>query len=213
MDVPLPNTPHSLAAVDARTVRTAIACGALNVDATFDQLYPAWAQRLSRFRWTPVEVAKRAAALLGGDGLYLDVGSGVGKFCLVAALVADGRFVGIERRVDCAAAAIDAARGLELGGRCEFIAGDAFALEWGRFDGVYLFNPFLESLYAPLESAGVWRTQTEAVRATRQQLLQLSRGARVVTFCGFGGPFPPGFERAHTERRGGGELELWVRTG
>jgi SAM-dependent methyltransferase len=193
----------------------AVQLASVNADVAFDQVYPLWAQRLSRWRWTPVEVASTAAVLLTmnrPDGLYLDVGSGVGKFCLVAALAARGRFLGIERRADCVEVATDAARNLELGGRCEFVAGDAFAFNWSAFDGVYLFNPFVEALYTPAELEAGWPTLAEAVAATRQHLLQLSRGARVVTYCGFGGPFPFGFDRLDSIRHRGADLELWVRT-
>src|SRR5258708_32599839 len=55
---------------------------------------------LSGQHWTPVAVAARAADLLtrAGATRILDVGAGVGKFCIVGALSTAAEFVGVERR-------------------------------------------------------------------------------------------------------------------
>src|SRR5690606_16770782 len=57
-------------------------------------------RKVSRRHWTPVAVARRAAQLLteGEPRRILDVGSGVGKFCIVGALTTRATFVGVERR-------------------------------------------------------------------------------------------------------------------
>lgn len=202
------------APAEAKAIRAAVGSLGLNADFFFDQLYPPSVRRLSRSRWTPVDVARRAAALLAGDhagGVFLDVGSGVGKFCLVAALSTNARYVGVERSAPFTDVAHRTSRTLDLEARCNFIHGDAFALDWSAFDGVYLYNPFSEALYEPAEHGPSWRARADAIAATQQHLLQLPLGARVVTYCGFGGAFPAAFDRAASERSGGGELEVWVR--
>ena len=69
-------------------------------DFRFDQVFPIEMRRLSETHWTPVEVAIRAAELLveHDKTRILDVGSGCGKFCLVAALSCLGQFIGVEQR-------------------------------------------------------------------------------------------------------------------
>ena len=80
-------------------------------DLEFDRVYPSWVRRLSDMHWTPVEVARRAAALLAVDPTtrVLDVGSGVGKFCLIGALTTRATFVGIEQRENLVTVARDTA--------------------------------------------------------------------------------------------------------
>ncbi len=58
-----------------------------NSDMEFNTLYPPSIQLLSRNHWTPLSIAMKAACFLAGDGnvRILDIGSGVGKFCLAAA--------------------------------------------------------------------------------------------------------------------------------
>ena len=49
------------------------------------------------------------------------------------------------------------------------------------------------------------------VDATVRLLSKARLGARVVTYCGFGGDLPDGFVLALRERCAGNRLELWVK--
>ncbi|MFZ1221036.1 MAG: methyltransferase domain-containing protein [Chthoniobacterales bacterium] len=84
-------------------------------DEKFDLIYPAKIRRLSPIFWTPVAVAAEAVKwLVSAPGQrVLDIGCGPGKFCLVAASLADGQFTGVEQRIDLVTAARQAA--IELG--------------------------------------------------------------------------------------------------
>ncbi len=54
-------------------------------DVTFDDLYPEDIQNLSPMHWTPVDIARRASNFLAiPNARVLDIGSGVGKFCITA---------------------------------------------------------------------------------------------------------------------------------
>ena len=55
-------------------------------DAQLDALLPRVMRRVSSVYWTPVRVARRAAQIFDDLGVsrVLDVGSGPGKFCIVA---------------------------------------------------------------------------------------------------------------------------------
>ena len=186
-------------------------------DWEFDQLFfDDKARRLSEVHWTPVRVAKRAAELLSGGpkSRILDVGSGAGKFCLVGALSTDAQFFGVERRQALA----DYSRSLikrQGVPRVSIIDGDASDLDWGLFDGIYLFNPFYENLvdvirFEPLVELSLDRFN-EYVRITRTKLRDLKPGTRVVTYHGFGGELPCGYRLDQEYRFSRGTLQLWIK--
>ena len=69
---------------------------------------------LSENHWTPVEVAVRVSHFLvsSSNTHVLDVGSGCGKFCTIAALLSGAKVVGIVQRPHLLSAARNAARKL-----------------------------------------------------------------------------------------------------
>jgi len=74
-----------------------------NSDARFHTLYPAFLKPLSKNHWTPLSVARKAATFLAAEkGVrILDIGSGMGKFCLAAAYYSPAAsYFGIEQRKD-----------------------------------------------------------------------------------------------------------------
>lgn len=170
-------------------------------DELFDQYFPPTIRRLSEVHWTPVAVARRAAQLLvqSAATTVLDVGAGVGKFCIIGARTTPGRFVGVERHGLFAKVARNVVRRRRVP-RVEIVRGEALALDWRRFDAIYLFNP----LHDPVPNE-------PAVRAVEKKLLELRPGARVVTYHGFGGVIPSGFRRVVSEPSGTDRLELFVR--
>jgi SAM-dependent methyltransferase len=171
-------------------------------DHVFDEHFPTAVRRLSAVHWTPVAVARRAAQLLveSAATTVLDVGAGVGKFCIIGARTTPGRFVGVERHGLFAKVARNVVRRRRVP-RVEIVRGEALALDWRRFDAIYLFNPFDDPV--PNEPA---------IRAAEKKLLELRPGARVVTYHGFGGVMPSGFRRVVSEPSGTDRLELFVRT-
>lgn len=70
-------------------------------DEQFDKVYPLPIQELGRRHWTPLYVARKAAQFLAAERnvRILDIGSGVGKFCLAAAhFMPRAWYYGIEQR-------------------------------------------------------------------------------------------------------------------
>ena len=57
------------------------------IDTRFDKLYPLHIRQLGTRHWTNLMVAEMAASYLAAEkgAKILDIGSGVGKFCLAAA--------------------------------------------------------------------------------------------------------------------------------
>src|SRR5436309_3028701 len=69
-------------------------------DEAFDNLYPINIKALSAQHWTPLNVIKTAALFLAPDheARVMDIGAGVGKFCIAGSYYAPGNFTGIEQR-------------------------------------------------------------------------------------------------------------------
>lgn len=172
---------------------------------------------MSEAHWTPLAAAVLAAQWLCARryGRVLDVGSGVGKFSVAAALSQRGRFVGAELRQALVEAAIDLAA-VTGAHRATFLHADALELDWSSFNGLYLFNPFAELLLpdarrVAADLRGGSEEYQRSVERTEAKLAALPAGFRVVTFHGFGGSFPPGFRRVASEWVDSGFLELWVK--
>jgi precorrin-6B methylase 2 len=182
----------------------------------FDRLLDGEAQRVSRIHWTPAVVCRRAAELLAlkpGERV-LDVGSGVGKLCLLASQHSDGRFVGVEQRLGLVTQSRSLAA--RLGSSAEFLHGEAFDLDWTAFRALYFYNPFDEARFpSSSQIDGSIKTGPEIfnrlVAAAQARLEEMPSGTRVVTFHGIGGPMPECFELQVSERAGDGQLQRWVR--
>jgi SAM-dependent methyltransferase len=187
-------------------------------DVDFDDVFPFAARKISSAFWTPVSVAQRAAELLvdSRSTRVLDVGSGVGKFCIVGAASTGATFVGIEHREHFVDVARDAA--YRLGVRsAHFIHGTLDAVKASDFDAFYFFNPFEENLW------GCHKHLDDTVRLSKerffndvkraQQMLGDARaGTRVVTYHGFGGVMPRSYALCLQERFCSGSLNLWVKS-
>jgi SAM-dependent methyltransferase len=187
-------------------------------DAEFDAAYPPAIRAVSSCFWSPVRVALRAAELLvtSRASRVLDVGSGVGKFCIVGAAATGATFMGVEHRPRFVSVAERVAEAFGVTS-AHFQCATFSTVDLEDFDGVYLFNPFEENLWGPVERLDETvplsreRFARDTVRAER--LLASARvGTRVVTYYGFGSVVPPGFRLALRERQRSGHLELWVKT-
>lgn len=166
-------------------------------DQEFDQIFPESIRQVSEIHWTSVEVARKAAQLLVVDGntRVLDVGSGCGKFCFVGSLTTRGQFYGIERRLHLSQLSRRIADAYEMK-RIEFIEGDIRSIDWSQFQSFYLYNPFVENIYADdiqIDQSIDFseRSYTDLVHWVQQRLHSLPPGTRVATYHGFGGDMPP----------------------
>lgn len=204
------------AAQDPWRIARALRSGTLVADRVFDEIFPFAARSKSSVYWTPVEVAVRAATLLANkpDLTILDVGSGIGKFCIIAAAVVHAKVRGIEHRPHLVDVAREAAA--KLGVRASFDTGTIEEQDASAVDGFYFFNPFAENMCNAADrlDASVELSEDRFwtdVDAAEELLARARVGARVVTYCGFGGELPDGYVLASRERCGGGRLDLWVK--
>jgi SAM-dependent methyltransferase len=204
------------ALANSRPVARALSSGQRVADRDLDEVFPLDARRSSKVHWTPVAVAAHAARLLvDKPGMtVLDVGAGVGKFCLVAAATVRARIRGIEQRAHLVEIARDAA--VKLGVVVDFVHGTLDSQDAKTVDGIYLFNPFAENL-SPMRDRIDNSVELNPERFRRdvdaaERFLAAARpGTRVVTYCGFGGVMPDAYVLQLREWHGS-NLELWVKS-
>jgi hypothetical protein len=185
-------------------------------NAQFDRILPLCWRRFSIMHWTPVQVARRAAQFLvsGPETQVLDVGSGVGKFCLVGALATQGNFTGVEQRPHLAELSRSFAHKYAIP-RVSFFCANAGDLDWSRFNAFYFYNPFYENLDPDKKldervelSPSLY---DRYIKMTQDRLAQAPSGTRVVTFHGMGGDLPGDYKRVFQEFQDIGFLELWIK--
>ena len=190
-------------------------------DTQFDKIFPSSIRDQARIHWTPVSAAIDAVKLfsdptIGAPSTHvLDVGSNVGKFCIVCALASSMRVTGVERRRKC----VDTARAVTRAQRVErvrYLWRDMEDVEWSEYNGIYLYNPFHENIDAEIRIDNEVAFSSELfdryVLAVQRKLASCARHTRVVTFYGFGGSLPSDFERVDVGHLGVHEkLELWIK--
>jgi SAM-dependent methyltransferase len=187
-------------------------------DDAFDALYPPAIQAASGRFWTPRAIAVRAARLFSRHGArrILDLGSGAGKFCVVAAVARpDLDLTGVEQRPHLVEAATVAARRLGLA-NVHFHHGDATHAPLDGIDGLYLYNPFGENRCPPSERLDLTVELSEGrydrdVARVASMLAAARPGLVMITYHGFGGPIPATWELVRAEPTRTDWLRVWVK--
>ena len=117
-------------------------------DEQFNQLYPLSLQPMARRHWTPLGVARKSANFLAAENSVrvLDIGSGVGKFCLGAAYYKPKAFYyGVEQRKRLIGHA-EWAKEMVHVENVSFIHGNFTQLDFKNYDHFYFYNAFYENL-------------------------------------------------------------------
>ncbi len=204
-------------AASVSRIANALRAGAEVSDSAFDALLPRRYRWPSQRHWTPVVACRDAAAWLAPepDSRVLDVGSGIGKLCVIGSLATAATFVGIEQRPHLVTAARALASLLDAN-TASFLCGDAFALDWREYSGLYFYNPFAEPLFPEPMRIDSTLDHSEAghdlaVKRLLDKLVGLRRGTRLVVYHDLGCALPDGFERIEEKVSGHSSLELWIR--
>lgn len=196
----------------------ALARGVVPPDGVFDRLLPLDLHTASSQFWTPLRVAVVVARWLDESGCktVVDVGSGVGKFCIATALAGKASFTGIEQRTRL----VEVARGLvetfRLGDRVRIVHGIFDTRSELLADAYYLYNPFGENVfpreYHLSEDAELSPERYQRdIEATGVLLKRAPVGTRVITYNGFGGDFPPGYALERCADTLPNHLAMWKR--
>lgn len=162
----------------------------LNVDVPdeeFDSIYPEKIQKLSKKQWSSVSIAKQAAEFLAErpGTRVLDIGSGVGKFCLIGASHTRGHFTGVEQRVDLVEISNNLAMSHNVP-NVKFIHTNITSIRFRDYDAFYFYNPFHENvaLYGHIDHNIDGNSHLYDVYTlfTHTQFASLPVGTRVVTY-------------------------------
>src|SRR5258706_7174091 len=117
-------------------------------DIQFHHLYPLSVQALASRHWTPFSISQKVAGFLATEdnSRILDIGSGIGKFCLAAAYFKPRcLYYGVEQRKDLVADA-EIAKGILGMTNVTFIHGNFTHLDLRNYDHFYFYNSFYENL-------------------------------------------------------------------
>jgi hypothetical protein len=185
-------------------------------DRSFDRFLSEPLRRVSQEYWTPLAAAKRSAEWLDelGIGTVVDIGSGAGKFCVAGALFSQCRFIGLEQNSSLVTAARALASVFDLHGRVRFVSGGFGVTPTPVGDAYYFFNPFGEyrfgAAHPPEEDEEFASTRHAADVAAAEELLRrVPSGTWVLTYNGFGGRIPVGYELVRVDWKLDGVLRLW----
>jgi SAM-dependent methyltransferase len=186
-----------------------------NSDISFNKLYPDRIQALAKLHWTPLHIADLVALFLAGEkgGNILDIGSGVGKFCLAAAHYAPNSvFHGIEQRKSLITHAECAKKQLGLT-NVNFIHGNFTQLDFSKFDHFYFYNSFYENLPGTEKIDDSIEYSDELYiyykRYLCKQLEKKPKGTRLCTLCTWDHEIPPDYHVVGSEMLD--RLKFWVK--
>lgn len=181
---------------------------------TFCSLLPEYLQKASRLYFTPLKVGYLAAQWLTENGgkTILDIGAGVGKFCVAGAKSTNSFFCGIEYRESVANIANDVISAYLLKNAI-VQHGNVVDVDFQNFDGFYIYNPFYENLLFSsrlndeVELSG--SLYGYYLKHTEEKLDQTKAGTRLVTYHGNNFEVPDSFTRAGEAE--GGTLKFWIK--
>jgi predicted RNA methylase len=204
---------------DAKKIAAELRAGHCPPDEVFDLFLPEDLRAVSDQYWTPIEVIARIVEWLNELNVktVVDIGSGSGKFCVIAALLGSCQFTGLEQRRRLIKASRELAQTFDLTDRVTFIEGIFGEIEAPVADAYYLYNPFGENLFDPDDqldeevelSKNRYIRDTESVR----RLLQRARvGTFILTYNGFGGQIPSNYHEVRVDRELRNVLRMWRKT-
>lgn len=184
-------------------------------DQQFDQLYPTAISALASRHWTPVSVAKDASAFLavGTNPRILDIGSGVGKFCMIGARFhPNAVFTGVEQRDSLTQIAQSIAQQLELN-NTRFLTGNFTEIDFTQFHHFYFYNAFYENL---IDNDSIDQTIVQSPelfnlynRKLYKQLKKLPAGTRIATFHSSENEMPSSYQVVGVGTNE--DLKFWIK--
>lgn len=183
-------------------------------DQTFDALLPDEISVLAARHWTPADVAKMAAEFLvtQPNTKVLDIGSGVGKFCLIGASITTGIFHGVEQRENLVALSKSLAVNHKID-NVSFEHANITAIDFTNYDAFYFYNPFYENIDETLtidhHVSKEERLFFEYSDYVKNQFQKLPIGTRLATYFGAWSEIPAGFELVQSAFND--LLQLWIK--
>ena len=184
-------------------------------DAEFDEMYPMDISPLSKRHFSPVAVAKMAAAYLADtpNSKILDIGSGVGKFCIIGAACTEGVFTGVEQRENLYDLSVSLAEQYNLP-NVNFIHGNILSINFKDYNAFYFFNAFFENILVEDSIDKEVELDKELFFLyslyLRRQLSKLPIGTKLATYYACSEEVPPCYTVVSTQMEG--RFKLWEKT-
>ncbi len=213
-------TPDDASSVgsSARRMVQMIRSGLRPSDLAFDRFLTSKLREASGRHWTPTVVAARAAEWIDALNVatVVDIGSGAGKFCVVAALYSRCTFLGVEQRPHLVEAATQLAATFDLQERVRFVEGRISRIVLPHPDLYYLYNPFGENLFGVDshldEEVELSERRYEIdVEAVEMRLEDAPVGTYLLTYNGFGGEVPSDYHEVYVSQETALVLRLWQK--
>ncbi|WP_158288476.1 class I SAM-dependent methyltransferase [Mucilaginibacter psychrotolerans] len=183
-------------------------------DAAFDTLYPEHIRDLSQLHWTGLDIAMEASNFLASPGArVLDIGSGVGKFCIAAGVYhPEASFYGIEQRKALYSYAETAKQ--QIGVENVFFRhGNLTTLNYDEYDHFYFYNSFYENIepgsridHAVHTSFELYNTYTFHIR---EMLDSKPAGTKLVTYYAPDKQVPEGYKLIDNSYSR--HLKMWIK--
>ena len=184
-------------------------------DAQLHYLYPESIQLLARKHWTPLSITQMVVDFLTPvhGARVLDIGSGVGKFCLAAAYYKpDAFFSGVEQRKDLTEHAEFARAMLGLK-NAYFINSNFTQVDFKQYDHFYFYNSFYENLADTdkIDDSISYSGELYNLynRFLYKKLDEMPSGTRLATFHCLEDKIPTGYHMI--ESKVGCLLKFWLK--
>ena len=180
----------------------------------FNNLLPGNLKQVSQLYFTPIEIAQTAAEWLteNNEQNILDIGSGIGKFCIAGARYSDKHFYGIEHRGSLVELANELAAHYETK-NVTFLNANILDIDFSEYDSFYFFNSFYENLETDQRLNNEVELEEKLYQIyldhTEKQLDRLKKGTRLVTYFGNNFEVPGSYERIRDAFDG--SLKLWIK--
>ena len=185
-------------------------------ESNFRNLFPHPIQKLDALHWSPLQVTCKAVQfLVQNEGIrILDIGSGVGKFCIAGAYYKPAaHFYGVEQREYLVNQGTLVCKRLGFQ-HVHFMHNNFTQIDLKQYDHFYFYNSFFENL------SGADKIDT-SIDYSRElynyyshylynRLEEMPAGTRIVTYCSWGDEIPPSYEliEAHVDSL----LKCWKKT-
>jgi hypothetical protein len=189
----------------------------LNLEVTdeeFNLIYPERIRTLAKQQWTPLDVSKLAAKYLAETPgtKVLDIGSGVGKFCMIGATSTEGIFTGVEQRQDLVEMSNKLAKYYGIKS-VKYVHSNITEIAFTDFDTFYFFNAFYENID---RDAMIDHTIERGIqyynmynRYVSGQLAKMPLGTKLVTYWSSFGEIPGNYEIQFEAFEG--NLKFWKK--
>lgn len=184
-------------------------------ESCFRSLFPHPIQKLDALHWSPLQVTGKAVQFLVQEEVVniLDIGSGIGKFCLAGAYYRPAaHYYGVEQREHLVQQASVVRDRLSFH-NVHFIHGNFTQLDLKHYDHFYFYNAFFENLSTTDRIDDSIEYSRELYNYYShylyKQLEDLPTGTRIVTYCSWGDEIPPDYRLA--ESHFDSLLKCWIK--